>query len=121
MAYLTYNGKYVTHNGKMVVSSGGSAPGSVSTDYEALAFDGKGSPFDSDTVTITSSGTWLRSLIDTGDGTSWVTALPSSGGDQDTCTITVDVPYEGTGRSCTLRFLVPGDTADVTIQQYGYV
>ena len=94
---------------------------SVETDYESLAFDGTGVPFDSDTITVSSSGTWLRSLVNTGDGTSWVTALPSSGGDQDTCTISVSGGYEGSGRSCIVRFAVPGDSADVTITQYGSV
>jgi hypothetical protein len=98
------------------------AVNSVSTDYTYLDFDGAGVAFTSDTVTITSSGTWTRSLINTGDGTSWVLgALPSTGGNGDTCTLTLQSGYSGAGRSCTLRFTVGTATADVTIEQFGYV
>jgi hypothetical protein len=121
MAYLTYNGQYLRYNGKMLTLSV-LPPDDVYTDWEALAFDGTGLALGSDIVTVYSTGTWTRSLIDTGYGTSWVTAaLPSSGGNGDTCTITVQSGYEGVGRNCTLRFTVGSATADVTIQQYGYV
>jgi len=98
-----------------------SAPDSVSTDFTSLSFDGAGTWLDSDTVTITSSGTWTRSLINTGDGTTWVVALPSTGVNGETCNLTLESGYSGTGRSCILRFTVGTATADVTIEQFGYV
>lgn len=123
MAYLTYNGKYVTHNGKMVISGGGSAaPDSVSTDVSEISFDGTGASLDQEWVQVYSSGTWTRSLVNTGDGTAWIiSALPSSGVNYDTCTVTVQSGYEGLGRSCILRFTVGTATADVTIIQYGMI
>lgn len=106
----------------MVVSSGGSVPDSVSTDWSEISFDGTGASLDQEWVQVNSSGTWTRSLVNTGDSTAWVTsALPASGANYDTCTVTVQGGYNGLGRSCILRFTVGTATADVTIQQYGYV
>lgn len=95
------------------------APDSVEASEPHLYYDMNGLEQTTDTVTITSSGTWTRSLVDTGDGTSWCTALPSSGGDQDTCTITCS-SYVGLVRDCIVRFTVGTDTADVQITQWGY-
>ncbi|NLI56707.1 BACON domain-containing protein [bacterium] len=121
MAYLTYNGKYLRDNGKMLTLSI-APPDSVSTDVSEISFDGTGASLDQEWVQVYSSGTWTRSLVNTGDGTAWITsALPSSGASYDTCTVSVQSGYEGLGRSCILRFTVGSATADVTIQQYGYV
>lgn len=113
---------FIQHHGAIQQKQPKAAADSVSTDYTYLDFDGAGTAFTSDTVTVTSSGTWSRSLVNTGDGTSWVLgALPSSGGNGETCTLTLSSGYNGTGRSCTLKFTVGTATANVTIEQFGYV
>jgi hypothetical protein len=95
---------------------------SVSSDYSELTFDGTGSPLDAAYVTLTSSGTWTASKVDTGDGTTWLTKLlPASGSDQGTCTPLVQSGYEGAGRSCIARFTVGTAHCDVTITQVGVI
>lgn len=92
---------------------------SVSLDYSLLEFDNIGEPIVTDIVTVTSSGNWTTTLVDTGDGTTWVTRFPTNGSNGETSTIIVDAPYSGSGRGVTVRFTVGTATADLQIWQYG--
>lgn len=98
------------------------ASDSISADYSELTFDGTGSPLGAEYVTLTSSGTWTASKVDTGDGTSWLTKLlPATGENTDICTPLVQSGYVGIGRSCTARFTVGTAHYDVTITQVGVI
>lgn len=119
MAYLTYNGKYLRDNGKMLTLSI-APPDDIYTDWDELNFDGTGLAIDNDTVYVTSSSTWTTTLVNTGDGTTWASRNPTSGGNGITCTVTVTT-YKGLGRSCILRFTCGSAQADVTINQVGIV
>lgn len=89
----------------------------VVLDNTLLQFHHDGSEYTTNEITVTSYGTWTRSLINTGDGTSWVTALPSTGGTGATCTLTLATNTTGYSRACYIRFTVAGCTTDCTITQ----
>lgn len=82
-----------------------------------LQFNADGTEKTTNEITVTSSGTWTRSLINTGDGTGWVTALPSTGGTGDTCNLSLSTNITGYSRACYIRFTVSGCTTDCTITQ----
>lgn len=115
MGYFRLSTGYMAVGGKLVYSSS-APPDSVSSDISYYNFDATGTPTGDLYVTVTSSGTWTASLVDTGDGINWVLDYNQIGGNGDTCTVTLDA-NSGSQRSCTLRFTVGSATADVTIVQ----
>jgi hypothetical protein len=96
-------------------------PDSVSTDYSELDFNSDGTYINSNKFTVTSSGTWSRTLVDSGYGTSWITsATPTFGSSGGTETIAVSV-NNGSDRQCILRITVGSVHVDVTIYQAGVI
>jgi hypothetical protein len=120
MAFLVHNGKYVIYNGKYVTNVRGDSSDSISAYPNMLEYFYDGTPFTTSETTITSSGNWTRSYIDTGDGVSWVKGLPATGVNQDICNILILSAFTGPGdnRSCIVRFTVGTASYDVTIIQW---
>jgi hypothetical protein len=86
----------------------------VSCSPTELYFNLDGTPQTVNYTTITSSGNWTASLIDTGDGTDWLSCT-SGGSTGQNCTVTVG--STDSGRQCIVRFTVGVITADCNIRQ----
>jgi hypothetical protein len=89
----------------------------ISCSPTELYFNSDGTPQTVDYTTITSSGNWTASLVDTGDGTDWITSFTQSGSNGQHCNITVD--STGSGRQCIIGFTVGVITTDCSIRQSG--
>lgn len=92
---------------------------SVSLSFSTLDFDELGVPDTTDYIIVTSSDDWTVALVDTGDGTGWLSASPTFGVDQGDTTFTLQDNSMGSPRSAKGRFTVGTATADVTINQFG--
>lgn len=90
---------------------------SISLSPNVLSFYANGTPLSYNYTTVTSTVPWTRALIDTGQGTSWITAAPANGNSGGTCTITASTNSTGYARSCIVRFTAEDKTADLTVTQ----
>lgn len=83
----------------------------------SAAFDGDSG---SVSVDVNDSDAWAAELIDTGDGTSWVTLSASSGTGDGSFSVTIAGNTSYSSRSCTLRVYLTDDEdiyEDITIAQ----
>jgi hypothetical protein len=95
--------------------------GTITLSDNALSFYNDGVEYTTNIITVTSTGAWTRSLIDIGYGTTWVAgALPSTGNNGDTCTLSISTNSTGHTRQCYVRFTLNGSSVvkDCTITQY---
>jgi len=88
----------------------------VSVNPSTMLFNSAGSQLSSN-VQVTSSGAWTSAKINTGDGTTWFTTVPTEGSSGTNISGSCDTNF-GSQRSAIVRVTCGTKTADITLTQY---